>query len=356
MSILLNGLYIFGWYFFATCLSVLNKHMVSHELMNIPFPLLTSSIHSAMNWILAAICFKLLFRGIFEGSSHKLSTISPKVYFLRIFPVAITSALDIGLSNASLRFISLSMYTMVKSTVSLWALIFAFIFGLERPSISHFMIIILIVSGAAITFSGEIDLNYTGLAIITLATAISGLRWVLTQVVLQKKTLGLDHPVITIYYLSPIMFVALLCMSLLFESGHASLFQSIHTRDIVESQVASDEYFHHETKPAILFGLMSLGGVLAFFMTMSEFSLISATSVVTLCIAGICKELLTIFVAMIVYKDAMTPMKWLGLVITVTGILIYNLIRSHKHNNSNDNHRQYRILVDETVLPTNKAT
>ena len=47
-------------------------------------------------------------------------------------PNGVSTGLDIGLSNYSLMLITLSFYTMCKSTTPVFLLTFAFIWGIER--------------------------------------------------------------------------------------------------------------------------------------------------------------------------------------------------------------------------------
>lgn len=47
-------------------------------------------------------------------------------------PSGITTGLDIGLSNKSMVYITMSFYTMCKATVPIFLLAFAFIFRIER--------------------------------------------------------------------------------------------------------------------------------------------------------------------------------------------------------------------------------
>ena len=53
-------------------------------------------------------------------------------YFKVVVPNGIATGLDIGLSNYSLVFITLSFYVMCKSTTPIFLLIFAFAWGIER--------------------------------------------------------------------------------------------------------------------------------------------------------------------------------------------------------------------------------
>lgn len=49
-----------------------------------------------------------------------------------VVPNGISTGLDIGLSNYSLMLITLSFYTMCKSTTPVFLLMFAFLWGIER--------------------------------------------------------------------------------------------------------------------------------------------------------------------------------------------------------------------------------
>jgi hypothetical protein len=54
------------------------------------------------------------------------------LYYKRIIPTSIASVIDIGLSNWSLQYITVTLYTMSKSTVILFILIFSLVFKLEK--------------------------------------------------------------------------------------------------------------------------------------------------------------------------------------------------------------------------------
>jgi drug/metabolite transporter (DMT)-like permease len=59
---------------------------------------------------------------------------SVKDYLLKVVPCGLATGLDIGLSNNSLKYITLSLYTMVKSSAPIFVLLFAFLFRLEKPT------------------------------------------------------------------------------------------------------------------------------------------------------------------------------------------------------------------------------
>lgn len=158
------------------------------------------------------------------------------------------AALEICCANASLMFVTLSFYTMVKSSTPIWVLLFSFIFGFEKPRVRLVIIIGLMVTGVILTVEGETKFDMLGFLLVLIAAVISGLRWNLTQLLLQQDRLGMDNPIATLYHLSPIMFVTMFLLSLIFEDPIDQFRQSKHF----------DNIFHVLES----FGLMSIGGFL----------------------------------------------------------------------------------------------
>ena len=67
-----------------------------------------------------------------NGGGDAGSRLSWRAYFTQVVPNGVCTGLDIGLSNFSLSLISLSFYTMCKSTTPLFLLAFAFAWGIEK--------------------------------------------------------------------------------------------------------------------------------------------------------------------------------------------------------------------------------
>ena len=66
------------------------------------------------------------------ADGHDRIVLTWRNYLSRVALVAVFSALDIGLSQWSFEFITVSLYTMTKTTAVLFILIFALVFKLER--------------------------------------------------------------------------------------------------------------------------------------------------------------------------------------------------------------------------------
>ena len=112
------------------------------------------------------------------------------------------------------------------------------------------------------------------------------------------------------------MFVSLILSHILFESPSALLAHPLFTL---------------KTIPLLL-----SPGILAFGMTSAEFELIRRTSVVTLSVGGMFKEVLTVLAGTIVFGDHLAVSNIWGVLVTLGGIAWYNWIKVQKMKEEND--------------------
>ncbi|KAF9206399.1 Triose-phosphate Transporter, partial [Haplosporangium sp. Z 27] len=276
---------------------------------NFNLPLFVSSIHSGLHFVITA-CLMHFFPDTYDATrSGKGGRITIHSYVTQVVPCAIAAALEICMANASLMYITLSFYTMIKSSTPIWVLVFAFFFKLEKPRWSLILIIGVIVTGVVLTVAGEAQFDMTGFLLVLFAAVMSGLRWSLTQMLLQKDQLGMDNPVATLYYISPIMFIIMSILSLAIEDPFV--------------QFATSDFFTDFHTGLLTLMMAGGGGILAFAMTVAEFKLIKNTGTVTLSVAGISKEIVVISLSMLIFGDRLTFVNLLGLLVSIGGIMAY---------------------------------
>src|ERR1700760_2045115 len=204
---------------------------------------------------------------------------------------------------------------MCKSSVLGFVLLFAFLFRLEKPSWKLGAVIATMSVGVFLMVEGETEFKLKGFLLVMTAAASSGLRWSLTQILLIRHP-ATSNPFSSIFFLAPIMFVTLFIIALPVE-GFGDMFQAFNKMGNQHGFIVA---------PLILL----FPGCLAFCMTASEFALLQRTSVVTLSIAGIFKEVVTISAAGIVFHDPLTPINISGLFVTIGAIAAYNYIKIRK--------------------------
>lgn len=204
---------------------------------------------------------------------------------------------------------------MCKSSSLAFVLLFAFVFRLESPSWRLIAIIATMTAGVIMMVAGEVQFSALGFILVISAAFFSGFRWGLTQILLLRNP-ATSNPFASIFYLAPVMFLSLFIIAVPVE-GFPALFQGLGV--LIE-------------KKGVILGpcVLLFPGVIAFCMTASEFALLKRTSVVTLSIAGIFKEVVTISAAGIVFEDTLTPVNISGLVVTIGAIAAYNYIKISK--------------------------
>ncbi|KAK2611202.1 hypothetical protein N8I77_004568 [Diaporthe amygdali] len=323
-----NGTLIGLWYLFSLGISLYNKWMFDTHRLNFPFPLFTTSVHMIVQFTLASVvlyCVPSLrpqnasrnmseFRDSTQDEEPERPLMTKMFYLTRIGPCGAATGLDIGLGNTSLKFITLTFYTMCKSSSLAFVLMFAFLFRLESPTWKLVGIIATMTGGVVMMVAGEVEFNLAGFILVISAAFFSGFRWGLTQILLLRNP-ATSNPFSSIFFLAPVMFLTLICIAIPTE-GIYELMEGV--RGLV------DEW-------GLIAPLLVLfPGTIAFLMTASEFALLQRTSVVTLSIAGIFKEVVTISTATLVFDDKLTPINISGLFITIGAICAYNWIKITK--------------------------
>ncbi|KAK6502015.1 Triose-phosphate Transporter [Arthrobotrys musiformis] len=369
-----NGLLIGMWYLFSLCISVYNKWMFSEKHLNFRFPLFVTSFHMLVQFSLASLVmwYFVQFRPGYVDPKEKMkverirsssssSNASPTrggrgeesrplttgdesdsdddvedtrvlanetqepgpkkpimtklFYATRIAPCGMATGLDIGLGNMSLKYISLAFYTMCKSSSLAFVLIFAFIFRLEKPTVKLISVISVMTIGVIMMVADEAAFVLIGFILVMLASVLSGLRWSLTQLLLLRNP-ATSNPFSSIFFLAPVMFLSLLVIAIPVEG--LGKFWARWTELAGEWGLLSG------------IGMLIAPGVVAFCMTASEFALLRRTSVVTLSICGIFKEVVTITASTTIFHDVLTPVNITGLFVTILSIGGYNYIKIKK--------------------------
>ncbi|EED13631.1 conserved hypothetical protein [Talaromyces stipitatus ATCC 10500] len=319
------------WHMFSLAISVYNKWMFSGDIISFPFPLFMTSLHQAVQFCLSALFLYLVPSLRPQRNNTNNSTLpSPAVlpgadlqkggsmsikrlYLIHLIPGGVATALDMGLGNMSLRFSSLTFMTACKSSTLVFILLFAFLFGLERPSARLALIIAVMTAGEVMMVLGEVTFSLPGFALVTGSAFFSGFRWALSQLLILKHP-ATSNPVSMLFHLSPVVFITLIGISISVEDPN----------EIIDALYALSETCGSS---ATAISLLLLPGCLAFCMVLSQFALLQRSSVVTLSVCGILKEVVIIGVAGMVFGDKLTSVNICGVVAIMASVIAYNYMK-----------------------------
>ncbi|XP_074744271.1 solute carrier family 35 member C2 isoform X4 [Strix uralensis] len=280
-------------------------------LQSFPFPLLVTLLHLLLIFGLSALA-----RALARCRSGRPRTALPWADCLRrAAPAALSTSLDIGLSNWSFLYVTVSLYTMTKSSAILFILLFSLLFKLEEVRVALLLVVLLIAGGLFMFTYKSTQFNAQGFMLVLCASFLGGIRWTLTQILMQKAELGLQNPIDTMFHLQPLMFLGLFPLFVVFEGLPLSISEKLLR-------------FHEAGMLLSLVGKLFLGGILAFGLGFSEFLLVSRTSSLTLSVAGIFKEICILFLATRLLGDRLSLLNWLGFAVCLSGISLHVILKA----------------------------
>ncbi|KAH8690648.1 triose-phosphate transporter family-domain-containing protein [Talaromyces proteolyticus] len=308
------------WHSFSMSISIYNKWMFSGQAISFPFPLFMTCLHQAVQFALSGLLLYLIPSlrprrttlppsAVLPGGDPHGGMSLTRFYLTHLVPCGVATALDIGLGNMSLRFSTLTFMTVCKSSVLIFILLFAFLFRLEKLSAQLIVIIAFMTVGEVMMVLGEISFSAAGFSLVTASAFFSGFRWALTQLLILKHP-ATSNPISMLFFLSPVVCITLAGISLSLED----------TKEMVKGLQALSSAWGG----AMSLSLLLLPGVLAFCMVLSQFALLKRSSVVTLSVCGILKEVFIISAAGLVFGDQLTPVNICGVLVIMASIVAYN--------------------------------
>ncbi|XP_028035450.1 solute carrier family 35 member C2 [Bombyx mandarina] len=270
-------------------------------LRDFKYPLTVVMYHLVVKWLLS-----VLVRFVLYCITKTPQLVLPLGTCIRsVAPTGLSSGIDVGFSNWGLELVTISLYTMTKSTTIIFILGFAIILGLEKKSWSLVGIVLMIAAGLIMFTYKATQFNIEGFSFLLLASFAAGLRWTFAQLLMQKAKLGLHNPVDMVFHVQPWMFLALIPFTAIFEGLDCIMFLLGLPDELL--------------LPTVL--KVTVGATIAFAMEISEFLVVTYTSSLTLSIAGIFKEMCILVLAVKVSGDQLSLINVVGLAVCLLGII-----------------------------------
>ncbi|KAH8864479.1 Solute carrier family 35 member C2 [Schistosoma japonicum] len=290
------------FYCFSICLTFFN----SRYIKVFPYPLSITLMHMVIKFLLSWFV-RCILSWFYDYPRIEL----PWSKYVKTVAVSgVSSALDIGFSNWSFEFITVSLYTMTKSTSVVFIVMFSVLLKLEkkRPSL---VIIVMLISCGLLMFSYEsTQFDYIGFLLVLAASFLSGIRWSFTQLIVHGQCYGLSHPIDLMFHSQPWMALAILPLSLYIEGFELITAKNLFRTDAF-NQLVGDLL------------QLCIGALLAFGLELSEYLVVSSASSLTLSVAGILKEVCTLYLASKFNGDNISHVNMIGFFICLCGIALH---------------------------------
>eukprot|EP00980_Cylindrotheca_fusiformis_P000720 scaffold168_cov124-Cylindrotheca_fusiformis.AAC.20 len=301
-----------GWFLFSALLTSYNKYVFGDGHMAFPCPLFLTSLHFLVQWTFSHLACAAFPQAL---GTERVASMSWRDWAIISIPCGLVTSLDVGLSNLSLAVITITFYTMVKSSTPVFVLGWAHIFGIERITLKLVGVAVVIAIGEFFTVFGEVDFILKGFLLCLAASVLSGARWTMVQLKLQSMEPPLKTTIVTMKLLSPSMFWSMVLISCVIEQPW-NVFQDYDTEALLR---------------VCLLGL--IGGFFAICMILCEFYLILKASAIILMIGGVIKEMVTILIgyALLVHNvtcfgDKLNLVNITGICIVFCGVILYKVV------------------------------
>jgi len=296
----------FCWFAISISFTLFNKWFMTIWRTGFHFPILTTAIHMLLKFLISRVW--LLF---YSNRTVPLPNLDWTTTFKLVIPIGALTAFDVMLSNMSILYIPLSLYTALKASVPLWSFLCGILLEIETPSCQAFFPLVFLSAGLSLAVLSSTEaLSSLGIVLCLGAAAAGGCRWALLQ-----KLVAVDSAsqsiMVAIYRFAPASTLTLVPFVLIFEIP--ALSQSVF--------VKSTSVFL--TAISITFA----GGVIAFFLICVELFLLVLTSSVTLSVLGQLKEVFQIALSLVVFKEKFSAKSCLGLAVSLVAANYYRQFR-----------------------------
>jgi len=175
--------YVLSWYIISISFTLCNKWVLRYwHGDGFPFPIFVTAMHMTIKFCLTRFINRCCTR-----SERRVRPLAWRTYLRGPIPIGMCTAVDVAFSNLSFMFISVTFYTILKSGALIWILVWAVILRLEPLTGEIVAICGLVSMGVSLASYGEASFSLVGFILVTAACASAGLRWALTQIMLEGK-------------------------------------------------------------------------------------------------------------------------------------------------------------------------
>jgi solute carrier family 35, member C2 len=317
----------------AITVTIFQSMLLSANHYYFPFPIFSAAVTNFVQLLASAVILGYFGRLGLLGREIMTSD-GWKATYQAILPCSFVTAAELSISLVSLQYVTVSFFTMVKSSSIIFILIGAFMTGQER--VNAFLLAVILLTGAGVILAAwdpksTAGLEIIGFSLVLIASILNACKWILTEMLLNEnlafknildklnapdkkygKTRNLT-PLLSVLLIAPITFGFLIIGAIFFEGFPLQLFSFI--------SYESNAYV------MMTMGSLFLSSFLVFIMRIADFRLVQLVSLVTFSLLGIIKEIIMIGISVLFLGEVLFPVNIAGLIVTIIGVALYNYYR-----------------------------
>lgn len=276
-------------------LIMLNKYILYD--LKFPYPMFLSGQGVLFSGLVSQLIVRLGYVKL-----QRRETVEGIFWYQRILPVGLAYAGTLALGNTAYLLLDVGFIQMLKSFVPVIIMATSYIAGIEYPSQTVIVSVMVISLGTAATCSYTPNVSLLGLLVIFTAEVFEAIRLVLTQFLLQNLKFNVIEGQ---YLLSPASAFWLLLASVLFEA---------------RSMIQNSAFVIMCNNPLSFVAAASLGLVINFL----TYYVIQVTSSLTMKVLGGIRNIFTIAVGVARYGEVVDVREALGYSVAFGGFLLYS--------------------------------
>ncbi|KAJ1418824.1 triose-phosphate transporter family-domain-containing protein [Ochromonadaceae sp. CCMP2298] len=293
------GVICFLYLFVGLALILLNKMILSH--LNFPYPIFLSSLGLIASTLFARVVVLLGYAKL-----SRKEAVEGALWYKRVLPVGFAHAATLSLGNMVYLFLDVSFIQMLKSFTPVIIILFGYLANVDIPSMPVVYSVLVITAGITATCTFRPEFHVLGITIMFLSEVTEAARLILTQFLLQQLKFS---TVESLYVLAPASAFWLMLASVVFELPA-----------MLEKDALS---IFANNLPTFL--MASSMGVVVNFMS---FSVIQSTNSLTLKMLGTLRNIVTIVVGVLFYRERLALSEVGGYSVALVGFVSYNLARA----------------------------
>ena len=298
------------WYAVSIGLIMFNKWALSY--LGFHFPVAMMLIQQ----VICTICSNIAIRGL------KLAT-PPSISFAditrNVLPLAAAFAASISLMNEGQLRLSVSFLQMLKASIPFWTVLISACLGAEKHTSRTLFVAAWIGMGVAISASGALEFQWTGVLLTMGGIICECVRLVLSQKLLQGNDIKFT-PLTGVHFVAPCALLCLVPPYLLID--HAAL-------------VAWSAEAHEGggTRLSHAVPYLVANGLLAYLLNLVVYNVITKTSAVTTGVAGKAKDVINICISSVVFGTHLSQVQITGYAVAMSGVSVYTFDKMKKAAN-----------------------
>ena len=291
------------WMVMSSSGILLNNHILNDR--EFPFPFFLATIGQLFS---ACALWTMHICGHLDLRRRTVSGIGPsddlREIYSEIGPIALLTALKLAFGNAVYMHLSVAIIQILKGGAPMITLLVMVQYRLETMRRNIIVSIIIIATGCALSISGELNMNWTGITFMIIGETAEAYKTVRTQNVMEScGRIELDRYQ-TLAFMAP-----------------ATCFVMSLGIILVEVPRMGSDIYHKMAEMKVLFSAVAILGL---GVNLLSLHIIQRTNSLTLKVIAQAKNVFAVFGGIALFGNTVSAIQWVAYMVTLMGFALYH--------------------------------